>query len=279
MINSSIHSIVPARSSIADIAAALRGTPLVLMLDIDGTLCDIVPHPDDSRVPDDTRDLLARLMAMPGVHVAFVTGRSVRDAVRIVGLGGIHVHGNHGIEVASPRGTIEIDATARNAEISLRTAAATLARVARDVDGVLIEDKRYTLSLHYRLAPESVVSRLRDTVQDVAERHGLVMTEGNCVLELRPPKSTDKGGAVLRIARELKADRPQASVLFAGDDLSDEDAFRALRAEIPHAVTVSVGDRVASTAAQYRLADPLALRVLLERVATFREAHGPERRL
>jgi trehalose-phosphatase len=255
---------------IAEIEGQLRGTPLVVMLDIDGTLCNLMPQHEHARVPDETRDVLKQLMHMPDVHVAFVTGRSVADALRIVGIDGIHIHGNHGIEIVGPDGTVEIDVAARNAELPLRTAAATLERVARDVPGVSIEDKRYTLSLHYRLAPAESVDRLRDTVQDIGERLGLVMTEGNHVLELRPPNAADKGRAVLRIAREHGANTAPASLLFAGDDLSDEDAFRALRSHLPQAVTISVGDRVPVTAARYRLADPGALHEVLERIVAHR---------
>ena len=246
-----------------DIEARLRGRPLVVMLDIDGTLCDIAQTPDDALVSGETREILQQLVRTPDVHVALITGRSVADALRLVGIEGVHVYGNHGIEVANPAGVIEIDSVARDAEVALRGAVAALRPVVQEQPGALLEDKRYTLSLHYRTAPRDTVRTLRKTVNDVAKKFGLQVTEGSCVLELRPPHAADKGRAVLRLANELGANTADASILFAGDDVTDEDAFRALRARLPHAVTISIGYRVASTSARYRLDDPGALQQLL----------------
>lgn len=246
-----------------DIEGHLRGRPLVVMLDIDGTLCEIAPTPNDAAIPGETREILQQLVRMPDVHVAFITGRSVADALRLVGVEGAHIHGNHGIEIANPSGTIEIDAVARDAEASLRGAANALHPVAQELPGTMLEDKQYTLSVHYRTAPRDTVRALRKKVNDVAKTFGLQVTEGSCVLELRPPHAADKGRAVLRLANELGANTADASILFAGDDVTDEDAFRVLRARLPHAVTISVGYRVASTSARYRLDDPDALRNLL----------------
>jgi trehalose-phosphatase len=156
-----------------------------------------------------------------------------------------------------------VDSVARDAEVALRSAVAALQPVVHEIPGALLEDKRYTLSLHYRKAPQDTVRTLRKTANDVAKQFDLRVTEGSCVLELRPPHAADKGRAVLRLANELGANTADASILFAGDDVTDEDAFRALRARLPHAVTISVGYRVASTAARYRLDDPEALRQVL----------------
>lgn len=246
-----------------DIEAKLRGRPLVVMLDIDGTLCTLAPTPDDAMITGETREILQQLVRTPDVHVALITGRSVADALRLVGVEGVHVHGNHGIEIANPDGIIEVDSVARDAEVALRSAVAELQPVVHEIPGAILEDKRYTLSLHYRKASRDTIRAMRKTVSDVAKRFGLRVTEGSCVLELRPPYAADKGRAVLRLASELGANTADASILFAGDDVTDEDAFRALRARLPHAVTISVGYRVASTAARYRLDDPEALRQLL----------------
>ena len=74
----------------------------------------------------------------------------------------------------------------------------------------------------------------------------------------------DKGTAVLALARRLGGLIPRSSVIFAGDDLTDEDGFRVLRANDPHAVTIRVGDEQTQTAAEFRLADPAAVRCFLE---------------
>jgi trehalose 6-phosphate phosphatase len=93
---------------------------------------------------------------------------------------------------------------------------------------------------------------------------GLTVRDGKQVIEVRPPVPVDKGTAVVGLVRRLGVGSPGASVLFAGDDLTDEDAFRALRAAVPGAVTVRVGDEDGRpSAAEYGVDDPVALAALL----------------
>jgi len=87
----------------------LDGSPLVLLLDVDGTLAPIAPRPEDAEVPAATRRVLEALVARPGVHVVVVSGRSAADARRLVGVPGTWTIGNHGIETIVPDGTISID--------------------------------------------------------------------------------------------------------------------------------------------------------------------------
>ena len=84
------------------------------------------------------------------------------------------------------------------------------------------------------------------------------------MLELRPPVDLDKGTAVLALARRLGGLVPGTTVIFAGDDQTDEDAFRTLRRHTPDAVTIRVADEETETAAEFRLPDPDAVRRFLE---------------
>ncbi|MFL5488272.1 MAG: trehalose-phosphatase, partial [Gemmatimonadaceae bacterium] len=131
---------------------------------------------------------------------------------------------------------------------------------------VFLENKTWTLSVHYRAADGSVLPRLRGVVKGVAAQHGLSVTEGKKILEIRPPVSVDKGTAIARIAVDLGAQSDNASLLFAGDDVTDEDAFRFLRREYPQAVTIHIGRRE-TTAAEFRFGHLDQLRALLERIA------------
>lgn len=251
-----------------DSAGARLGVPLVLLFDIDGTLCELMPTPDLVRMPDETQTLLRQFTTIPGVTVAFVTGRSVADARRIVCLENVTIYGNHGSEIGMPGGTIHVDDVARAGASSVHDAVRALELGVHDLDGVWVENKRYSLSVHYRAADDDIMNRLRARVRGVAERFGLRMTEGNCVLELRSPGAANKGDAVLSLVREtsLAAATP-VSVVFAGDDLTDEDAFRALRAYSPAVVTINVGGRVRESAAEFQVPNPGALRAWLTRLA------------
>jgi trehalose 6-phosphate phosphatase len=164
---------------------------------------------------------------------------------------------------------------------ALAAAADELSDVTAHVRGVFVEDKRWSLSVHYRLSPPEWVPAVAAAVEDAALRHGLRLRPGKAVLELRAPVEVDKGTAALALARRLGADASAGSALFVGDDVTDEDAFRALRAGLPGAVTVRVLDPDASTppetAAEFVVAGTGGVRLLLERLADLRESPGPAR--
>ena len=88
-------------------AARLAGRPLLLLLDVDGTLAPIAPHPTLAHVPDNTRRLIAALAATPGVTVVLVSGRAAPDAKRLVGVERVWTVGNHGAEIIAPNGFLE----------------------------------------------------------------------------------------------------------------------------------------------------------------------------
>ena len=243
--------------------ARLSGRPLVLMFDVDGTLAPIAAQPALARVPDDTRRLLASLVTTPNVMVALVSGRAAHDARRLVGIQQLWTVGNHGAEVMTPDGDIDVDPdVARYAE-SIAAAARALEPLLAPLRGVVLENKGWTLSVHFRIADEDVLHRLRAAVDGAAIANGLRVTEGKKVLEIRPPVAVDKGTAVYRLARDLGALETGASLVFAGDDVTDEDAFRRLRAQHADAVTIHVGNSE-DTAAEFVLPDPDAVRELLQ---------------
>jgi trehalose 6-phosphate phosphatase len=256
----------------AELAARMDGDPLAVMLDVDGTLSPIAPRPEDAVVPAATKRALAALAVRRGVHVALVSGRAARDAQRMVGTDNVWVLGNHGVELITPDGDATADPRAEPYRAALAQVAQTLRALTAPIRGVLIEDKVWTVGVHYRLASEGVEGRLRGVTEELARRHGLRVTTGKKVIELRPPVQIDKGTAALALAQELGALSADASLLFAGDDVTDEDAFRALRRQLPHAVTVRVlgaeSDR--PTAAEFTLPDTDAVCRLLEWLAKLR---------
>jgi trehalose 6-phosphate phosphatase len=257
--------LIPLLSEIGD---RIGGSPRIIMLDVDGTLAPIAPRPQDAVVPPATRRAVAALAARPGVHVVIVSGRGAADARRLVSVGNIWVIGNHGLEMMGPQGETDIVPEAESFRSAMAQASRRITASLTHVAGVVLEDKVWTLSVHYRLADAGVVPRLRASVEGVAEQYGLRLTEGKGVLELRPPVEHDKGTAVLALARRLGGLLPGTSLVFIGDDRTDEDAFRILRENNPDAVTIRVADEDVQTAAEFRLPDPDAVRRFLEWLVT-----------
>jgi trehalose 6-phosphate phosphatase len=225
----------------------LRAEPerAAILLDVDGVLAPIVDRPEDARVPDDTREELRRLAATYAL-VACVSGRTGADAQRLVGLDEIVYVGEHGLE---------LDPDAPRWRDRIRAFAETVAWP--------VEDKGLTLSFHYRTAedPEAAEAYLLETAER-ARDSGLVPRFGRMVLEVRPPLATNKGTAV----RALLAGRGLSRALYAGDDSTDLDAFRALD-ELEWGVRVGVvsdeAPRAIAEAADVVVSSPAAMLELL----------------
>jgi trehalose 6-phosphate phosphatase len=177
------------------------------VLDVDGTLAPIVRRPDDARVPEDARAQVRRLVGRYAL-VACVSGRTGDDARRLVAVDGVRYVGSHGLELAP-------EADRWRDQIH---------RFAATVDWP-VEDKGLTIAFHYREAAneEEALEYLED-VADRARAAGLVPRLGRKVLEIRPPVRADKGTAVSQLLDEAGLHR----ALYAGDDTTDVDAFRAL---------------------------------------------------
>lgn len=247
------------------LAERLAGTPLVVLLDVDGTLAPIVERHDAATVPVETRRAVAALATRRGVYVALVSGRAAADARRMVSVSGAWVIGNHGYEITGPDGEELVDPEVSSYRGAVAQAARRIAPLVAPVHGVILEDKGWTLTIHYRLAPAGVVPRLRDLVSGVAGQLGLRVTEGKMVLEVRPPARVHKGTAILALGLRLGAFGEGASVIFVGDDVTDEDGFRALRLRSPRAVTVRVAHGTAEpTAAEFAVRDTDDVRAFLE---------------
>lgn len=238
----------------------LDASPLALLLDIDGTLAPIAPTPALAQVPAATRFVLERLAKLPGVVMALVSGRAAHDAARIAAIPGAWVIGNHGYELMSPDGGIDVRPEAADFEKSMEEAARLLSPIEM-ISGALLENKRWTLSIHYRNVRHGSAD-IENRVRGVAADLGLRVTDGKKVIEVRPPIDVDKGTAALAFALRHEA-LTRGTVLYAGDDRTDEDAFRALRPS-GRAITVRVDDDDAvETGAEFTLPSPAELHDLL----------------
>jgi trehalose-phosphatase len=249
----------------------LSGSPFVALLDIDGTLSPIAQRHDEAIVPDETRRVVAELVAQPDAIVVAVSGRAADDAARMLDVPGTWIIGNHGLETGAPyelpRPRPELARFAPMMAEALNRCRALAATHA----GVVVEDKRLTLSVHYRLADPATVAEVVSESRQIADGLGLRTTPGRRVVEIRPPIDVDKGTASVDLIRRVGAMSDDASVFCAGDDRTDEDMFWRVRSASPRAVTVRVlnDDDAPNARADYAssaeltVPDPDALRAML----------------
>jgi trehalose 6-phosphate phosphatase len=227
-----------------------------LFLDFDGTLVELAETPDAIRVSPELPQLLARLGERLQGRLAIVSGRAIRDLERYLSCRGLAVSGSHGLELRLTDGSFVPLAAPRG----LDHARERIGRFAGSVPGLLVEEKPFSIAIHYRRAPDRE-PQVRAFMDGLAAATGLVVQQGKMVTELRPA-GADKGDAV----RAFMAEPPFAGArpLFVGDDLTDEDAFRAA-AELGGG-GVLVGTSRA-TAASWRLDDVAAVAGWLSRLA------------
>ena len=208
-------------------AAAGAPAAAALLCDIDGTVSPIAPRPDEARVPDAFRTLLAALVGRIGL-VAFVTGRALEDGRRMIPLEGAAYIGTHGLETMAADGSRTVEPQAERYVAAIHEVAEV---AARDLDcealGVVIEDKRTVLAIHYRLAEDAAATRheILARVVEPARERGLAIATGHFAFEVRPPLSFSKGTAV----RRLLAAGDYFASMGCGDDLTDITAFAAIR--------------------------------------------------
>jgi trehalose 6-phosphate phosphatase len=233
-----------ATGTLEELLRPLKAAPerSAVLLDVDGVLAPIVQHPDDAHMPESTRRPLIEVARRYGV-VACVSGRRASDARRIVSLGSIAYLGSHGSEVLLPGSTApeldrELQAWTRRVQNFTREAFGERLRRLR----VRLEDKEAIAALHWRGVPdeEGAEAAVRELAER-AERAGFTTHWGRKVLEIRPPVRIDKGAGIVALLR----DRDLAAGLYAGDDVTDLDAFHGLTelveaGRLGHAVRVGV---------------------------------------
>lgn len=224
-------------------------------LDVDGTLLEIKPRPEDVVADAGLRALLSEISAGADGALALVSGRKIEDLDRIfaplifpaAGLHGAEIRYAGGARVAPPEGTMD----------QVRQ---PLADFVATHPALRLEDKGAALAIHFRQVPD-----LAETVLNfagaLAKRHGLFMQEGKMVAELKDPRH-DKGQGIAA----LLATSPFSGRLpvFIGDDRTDENGFLFVNAQ--GGVSVRSGSAGVATQARYQLRDPDDVRMELQQL-------------
>ena len=247
-------------------ADGLFGRPPAVFFDFDGTLSDIVDDPDAARPVAGAAEALQKLASQ--CPVAVLSGRDLADVTKRVGLPGIWYAGSHGFELTAPDGKHHQNDAAAAAIPILEEAAAQLRERLGSIPGVMVEHKRFGVAAHYRNAARDRVGEVAAAVRAAGQRDALRVTTGREVIELRPDIDWDKGKTLRWVMDHLRQ-APSAPLvpIYLGDDITDEDAFDAVRdAGIPILVRHNDdGDR--ATAALFALDSPAQAAEFTDRLA------------
>lgn len=249
------------------IAAALQGRRLTVFLDYDGTLTPIVARPELAVLAEEMRSTLRRLAGTWPTQI--ISGRGLEDVRRLVGIDSLWMAGSHGFDIAPPRGVRGGKLVAPDVEPRVHRAVEELLRATADIPGVLVEDKRFSIAVHYRLADERsapIIERAVDEV--VASDPALRKSYGKKVFQLEPALDWNKGKALLWLLQVTGQE--DAWPIYLGDDATDESAFAAIEGR---GLGVLVAEIPRPTAAGYALQNPFEVQQFLERLASLgREA-------
>lgn len=246
----------------------MRCGPLFLFLDYDGTLTPIVKTPDDAVLDPAVKCLLKRLSSTKGCRLAIVSGRALPDIKKRVGLRNAIYCGNHGLEICGP-GLNLAPPVGSDYVRMLKKIGNNLIASLSAIKGAYVENKRFTLSVHYRVVSREQVPLLKSifhkNVIVPAMKDRLRIHNGKKVLEIRPAVSWNKGSVVLWLLGRQRG--KNVFPIYIGDDATDEDAFRVIG---DTGLSVLVGKPRSSHAAYY-LKDTDEVTTLLRRVLQLRE--------
>ncbi|MFD1545054.1 trehalose-phosphatase [Nonomuraea guangzhouensis] len=241
------------------LATRLAGRRPAVFLDYDGVLTPIVDRPEDAVISDGMRETVRHLAARCPVCV--VSGRDRTVVQRLMGIDDLVVAGSHGFDIWSPgEGVIAHDPAPGSAGLIAAVAERLWAETG-SLDGVIVEPKRASVAVHYRLAAAEDRDRVVAVVRSLQARQPdeIKIMPGKMVYEIQPKVDWDKGRAVLYLLEVFNLGAEIFVPLYLGDDVTDEDAFRVLRGRgigiiVGHPDDTEVAGR--PTEAEFALASP-----------------------
>ena len=249
------HILAPAN---VGVLAQLAWSRVLLAFDFDGTLAPIVEDRDQAAMRATTRALLAAACEL--YPSAVISGRGQRDvAARLRGIGVRHIVGNHGIEPGPNMSAFERD---------IELVRPALARALVDQQGVEIENKRYSLTIHYRRSRHKREARIAIARAVAALPRPMRVVSGKLVANVIPVGARNKGDILLELRDRVPAD----VALYIGDDVTDEDVFTI--DQPGRLLSMRVG-KATRSAARFYLRDQREIDRLLARMVKLRKDGGP----
>lgn len=241
---------------------------LFVFLDYDGTLTPIVSTPEKAYLPRDMKELLRWLAGKESVKVAIISGRSLKDLKKKVGLKGIIYAGNHGLEIEDRGKILHVPISNEKSE-AVKRVYIIAKKVFGNIKGALVENKGMTVSIHYRMvdAREHVFikNQIYTLFGSYIRKKLIIIEKGKMVYDVKPVSKWNKGEAILWILKKYRFSKLGKAGLpiYIGDDKTDEYAFQALKGK---GITIKVGKR-GKTHAQSRLKDARAVKEYIKELA------------
>jgi alpha,alpha-trehalase len=255
---SAIPDALQVYSQLKELVTARR--PAVF-LDFDGTLSDIVEHPESASLLDGAAEALRALAAQ--CPIAVLSGRGLDDLRDRITVENLWLVGSHGFELIAPNGGRRQNDAAAAAAGALAHAAKLLTAELSSIPGTVVEHKRLAVAVHYRNADPARVDQLLAAVRRFGRSEGLRLTTGRKVVELGPDIDWDKGRTVQWVLDEMaggNAAAPDTLPIYIGDDIADEDAFDAVRFDgLGIVVRHDEEDPDRPSSASFSLANPAAV--------------------
>lgn len=244
----------------ATLRQRLEGHEVVVFLDYDGTLTPIVEDYTQAFLAEDMRASLAALAER--CTVGIISGRDLANLKELVGLKSVLYAGSHGFDIEAPGRLSETLQKGKDFLPDLDAAETELNDALADIEGHAVERKRFAIAVHHRRVAEADVDAVEAAVDEVLANHDrLRKSRGKKVFQVQPRVDWNKGKAVFWLLERLGLDRrDEVLPLYIGDDVTDEDAFRALAG---WGLGIAVGDEDRRTAADYAVAAPDEVRHLL----------------
>ena len=240
-----------------------NGKSVAVFLDYDGTLTPIVASPELAILSEETRETLKQL----AMHctVGIISGRDRANVHQLVNVNSLFYAGSHGFDISGPQDWKIQHEIGIQFVPALDHAEAFLNERLHSVKGTLIERKKFSIAVHYRLVNPCDLEVVRIAVESVVSQHNnLRITEGKMVYDLQPRIEWDKGKALLWLLDSLNLAPNQVLPLYLGDDLTDENPFRVLQDKGVGGVGVVVEDTARITHATYRLNDTVEVHQFLQ---------------
>lgn len=248
--NSKIAEKLPnAIANIEEIFESSGSKKPALFLDYDGTLTPIVPNPEDAVIDDRVKEKVNELSGY--MTVAVISGRDRNDIKSLIGIDSIIYAGSHGFDITGPENLEMQYEPGRKSLPFLDEAEKNLTKKLAGIEGAMVERKKYAIAVHYRNVAENKVDDVKKVVREELENQDqLKKGSGKKVLELKPNLDWDKGKALNWLMEKLGFDEDNYIPLFIGDDVTDEDALKAIHGK---GIGIIVGEHSEKTYATYRL--------------------------
>jgi len=240
-----------AEGNFSQIVRQFQGKKPAIFLDYDGTLTPIVARPELALLSESMRCCLQELSQY--YTVAIISGRQLKDIRRLVALDQLYYAGNHGLELLGPQDEQAARMVHEDFQGAVSAAYKVLSKSIGNIPGIIVEDKKFSLSVHYRCVDNKnikIIERVIDSV--LAKYTNLLKHFGKKVFEIRPAVSWDKGRIVLYLLDKLVLSNDKFVPIYIGDDVTDEDAFLALKKK---GISLLVSELERDSYADYALRD------------------------